>query len=77
MCKIMGKEFQQYLPIVMGPVLKAASLKPEVALLDSKHLHTIVKWKKTPQLNSVNHEVLCIVNIPNPKFVEWRARFPL
>lgn len=43
MCKIMGKEFQQYLPIVMGPVLKAASLKPEVALLDSKHLHTIVK----------------------------------
>lgn len=43
MCKIMGKEFQQYLPIVMGPVLKAASLKPEVALLDSKRLHTIVK----------------------------------
>lgn len=36
MCKILGKDFQQYLPIVMGPVLKAASLKPEVALLDSK-----------------------------------------
>ena len=44
MCKIMGKDFQQYLPLVMGPVLKAASLKPEVALLDSKfmsakHIH--------------------------------------
>ncbi|XP_048745456.2 importin-5-like [Ostrea edulis] len=38
MCKIMGKEFQQYLPIVMGPVLKAASLKPEVALLDSEEI---------------------------------------
>ena len=36
MCKILGKEFQQYLPLVMGPVLKAASLKPEVALIDSK-----------------------------------------
>ena len=34
MCKIMGKEFEQYLPLVMGPVLKAASLKPEVALVD-------------------------------------------
>ena len=36
MCKIMGKEFEQYLPFVMGPVLKAASLKPEVAVVDSK-----------------------------------------
>ena len=36
MCKIMGKEFEQYLPLVMGPVLKAAQIKPEVALVDSK-----------------------------------------
>ena len=34
MCKIMGKEFEQYLPIVMGPVLKAAQIKPQVALVD-------------------------------------------
>ena len=34
MCKIMGKEFEQYLPIVMGPVLKAAQIKPEVAVVD-------------------------------------------
>lgn len=46
MCKILGKEFQQYLPVVMGPLMKTASIKPEVALLDSKrrnndfHLHT-------------------------------------
>ncbi|KAH3808350.1 hypothetical protein DPMN_136703 [Dreissena polymorpha] len=36
MCKILGKDFEQYLPLVMGPVLQAASLKPEVTLLDSK-----------------------------------------
>lgn len=36
MCKILGKEFQQYLPVVMGPLMKTASIKPEVALLDSK-----------------------------------------
>lgn len=37
MCKILGKEFQQYLPVVMGPLMKTASIKPEVALLDSKY----------------------------------------
>ena len=36
MCKIIGKDFVQYLPVVMPPVLKAAQIKPEVALLDSK-----------------------------------------
>lgn len=39
MCKILGKEFQQYLPVVMGPLMKTASIKPEVALLDSEFLH--------------------------------------
>lgn len=38
MCKILGKDFEQYLPLVMGPVLRAASLKPEVAVLDSEDL---------------------------------------
>lgn len=38
MCKILGKEFQQYLPVVMGPLMRTASIKPEVALLDSKFL---------------------------------------
>lgn len=38
MCKIIGKEFVQYLPVVMPPVLKAAQIKPEVALLDSKKI---------------------------------------
>ncbi|XP_072034276.1 importin-5-like [Amphiura filiformis] len=36
MCKLLGKEFQQYLPVVMGPLLKTASLKPEVALIDAE-----------------------------------------
>ncbi|ESP04937.1 hypothetical protein LOTGIDRAFT_184912 [Lottia gigantea] len=38
MCKILGSDFQQYLPLVMGPVLKAASLKPEVAVLDGEDM---------------------------------------
>jgi len=34
MCKIIGKEFVQYLSLVMPPVLKAAQIKPEVAIYD-------------------------------------------
>lgn len=33
-CKILGKGFEPYLPYVMEPVLKAAALKPEIAVLD-------------------------------------------
>ena len=36
MCKIIGKDFVQYLPVVMPNVLKAAQIKPEVALLDGE-----------------------------------------
>ncbi len=36
-CKILGNQFEPYLPYVMGSVLKAASIKIEVALLDRKH----------------------------------------
>lgn len=47
MCKILGKQFEQYLPLVMGPVLRTASLKPEVALLDNEEIEDIegdVDW---------------------------------
>jgi hypothetical protein len=37
-CKIMGARFAPYLPLVMGPIMKTASLKPEVALLDNDEL---------------------------------------
>ncbi|XP_013780072.1 importin-5-like [Limulus polyphemus] len=40
-CKILGKQFEPYLPCVMGPVLKAASLKPEIALLDSEDMKVV------------------------------------
>ena len=30
-CKILGAGFAPYLPMVMGPVMKTASLKPEVS----------------------------------------------
>eukprot|EP00088_Acartia_fossae_P049518 TRINITY_DN5459_c0_g1_i1.p1 TRINITY_DN5459_c0_g1~~TRINITY_DN5459_c0_g1_i1.p1 ORF type:complete len:1108 (-),score=360.91 TRINITY_DN5459_c0_g1_i1:577-3870(-) len=37
-CKILGPRFATYLPMVMGPVMKTASMKPEVALLDNDEL---------------------------------------
>ena len=37
-CKILGPGFAPYLPLVMGPVMKTASMKPEVALLDNEEL---------------------------------------
>ena len=36
MCKILGKDFTQYLPLVMPPLLKTANMKPEVAIFDSE-----------------------------------------
>ncbi|XP_067014129.1 importin-5 [Anabrus simplex] len=47
-CKILGKQFEQYLPLVMGPVMKAASMKPEVALLDNEDMQGIegdIDWQ--------------------------------
>ncbi|XP_018335482.1 importin-5 [Agrilus planipennis] len=40
-CKVMGKRFEQYLPVVMGPVLRTASMRPEVAVLDNDDLQTV------------------------------------
>lgn len=47
-CKVMGKRFEQYLPLVMGPVMKTASMKPEVALLDNDDMQGVegdVDWQ--------------------------------
>lgn len=47
MCKILGKQFEQYLPLVMGPVMRTAALKPEVAFLDNDEVEDIesdVDW---------------------------------
>lgn len=38
---ISGKDFQRYLPLVMGPVMKTASMKPEVAVMDSDEMQEI------------------------------------
>ncbi|CAK1548631.1 unnamed protein product [Leptosia nina] len=40
-CKIMGKKFAQYLPMVMEPVMRTAAMKPEVALLDNEDLENV------------------------------------
>jgi len=41
MCKILGKDFEKYLPVVMGPVLKTASFKPEIAVVDEEEYKEI------------------------------------
>lgn len=40
-CKILGEEFATYLPLVMPPVMQAASFKPDVTLMDGKHRESI------------------------------------
>ncbi|CAG9771200.1 unnamed protein product [Ceutorhynchus assimilis] len=37
-CRVLGKNFEPYLPLVMGPVMRTAAMKPDVALLDSEEL---------------------------------------
>ncbi|OMJ17419.1 Importin subunit beta-3 [Smittium culicis] len=36
LCKVMGHDFIPYLPVVMPPLLKSASLQPDFAILDSE-----------------------------------------
>lgn len=40
-CIVLGKDFQPYLPLVIGPVMKMASMKPEVALFDNEDLEDL------------------------------------
>lgn len=41
MCKILGKQFEVYLPLVMGPVMRTAALKPNVTMLDNDEIEDI------------------------------------
>ena len=64
MCKILGKEFQQYLPVVMGPLMKTASIKPEVALLDSRSQNDTqkqvgIKYKTNGKTQYLNMSASC------------------
>ena len=38
MCKIIGPTFQQFLPHIIYPLLQAASVKPEIAIVDCESL---------------------------------------
>lgn len=40
-CKVLGKHFMQYLPQVIGPVMRAAALKPELALVDNDDMEEV------------------------------------
>ena len=39
-CKIIGPEFVAYLPFVVQPLIQAASIKPEIAIVDCKSRNT-------------------------------------
>ncbi|EEB10904.1 Importin beta-3, putative [Pediculus humanus corporis] len=46
-----GKDFQRYLPLVMEPIMRTASIKPEIALLDNEDMQDIEKnvdWQFLP-----------------------------
>ena len=48
LCKILGKQFEQYLPLVMPTVMQTAAMKPEVALLDNEDMEDVegdVDWQ--------------------------------
>lgn len=71
MCKILGKEFQQYLPVVMGPLMKTASIKPEVALLDSRCLHKNIGVVKFFSVIIFNINLFLPVNSTRHGEYEW------
>lgn len=41
MCRLLGEKFNEYLPVVMGPLMKAASIKPEVTMLDTQDVENV------------------------------------
>ena len=41
MCKLLGSKFVEYLPVVMSPLMKAASVKPEVTMLDTQDVDQV------------------------------------
>ncbi len=43
MCKIIGPTFQQFLPHIIHPLLQAASVKPEIAIVDCESLRERVE----------------------------------
>lgn len=53
MCKIIGPQFVQYLPVVMGPLIQAASLKPEIAFVDCEFL-----WRMS--ISSTSFSIECM-----------------
>lgn len=49
-CKILGEEFAAFLPLVMPPVLRAASIKPDVTLMNDED---IANQEEDPDWNFV------------------------
>ncbi|CAL8094141.1 unnamed protein product [Calicophoron daubneyi] len=47
-CKLLGRDFENYLPIVMPQVLRSACIKPEICILDNDEADTVesdIDWQ--------------------------------
>ena len=60
-CKILGSQFEPYLPFVMPPVLRAASITIQVALLDKDEINS-VETDNDWQCISLGDQVINICN---------------
>lgn len=47
-CKLLGRDFESYLPVVMPQVLRSACVKPEICILDNDEADDVesdVDWQ--------------------------------
>lgn len=59
-CKILGPQFEPYLPFVMGPVLRAAEIKIEVALLEKEDVSAVSEEDDWTCVNLGDHQTFGI-----------------
>ena len=70
-CKILGPGFAPYLPLVMGPILKTASMKPEVALLDNDELNGVGNDGEDWQFVSLGEQQNFGIKTAGKKILVW------
>ena len=67
MCKLLGQKFVDYLPVVMGPLMKAASIRPEVTMVDSLDVDILEEdagWEFIKLGDQVRKLInICVLNV--------------
>ena len=67
-CKILGARFAPYLPLVMDPVMKTASMKPEVRVIISLNAGAGCTYyhRRDPHFKNKNQEYFFFVKYYSP-----------